>query len=501
METSVLIVGAGPTGLVLALWLNRLGVSVRIIDKNAEPGTESRAIGIQARTLELYQQIGLAQEIVDKGIKANAFTIRKNGRETFSLSLREMGTGLSPFPFFLLFPQDDHEKILIEHLNQVGINVERNTTLASLTQNTDNVEAVLKTEQGIETVKIAYLCGCDGAHSTVRDALNIAFPGGTYSQLFYVADVIATTESENDNLQMCVTPHDFCLVLPVRSSGSFRLIGIVPSNKKEKIIFDDVTPSILKNTALKIKKLNWFSTYHVHHRVAQQFRKERVFLVGDAAHIHSPAGAQGMNTGIGDAINLAWKIAAVVQHRASPTLLESYEIERMPFANQLVATTDKLFQLMTNSGLLGKCWRGIFFPFILPLLFRLKFIRRYFFKTTSQIKINYRHSPLSAGHSKKIVSGDRLPWVQYGATDNFAPLQSLDWQIHIYGEANAEFVAAIKKLNLIIHVFPWEKPVKKAGLEKNTVYLIRPDGYVAYIDADQDTKKLEDFLSSTGLFQ
>ncbi len=503
MTTSILIVGAGPTGLVLALWLTRLGVTVRIIDKNTEAGKESRAIGVQAHTLELYQQIGLAQEIVEKGIKANALNIRKNGRKTFSLSLREMGKGLSPFPFLLFFPQDDHEKILIEHLHQAGITVERNTELVNFTQTSDHVQALLKTEQGLETLQIAYLCGCDGAHSTVRDTLKIKFPGGTYSQIFYVADVIATSDSENDNLQVCVSQEDLCLALPVRSSGSFRLIGIVPPDKetKEKITFDDVMPSILRNTLLKIKALNWFSTYHVHHRVAQQFRKERVFLVGDAAHIHSPAGAQGMNTGIGDAINLAWKLASVIQNRASSALLDSYEIERIPFANQLVSTTDKLFQIMTNSGLLGKLWRGVFFPFILPLLFRWATVRRYFFKITSQINLKYRQSPLSTGHARKIYGGDRLPWVPYKTTDNFSSLQSLNWQIHIYGEITSEFKDNIDGLNIPLHVFPWNKQTQSAGLEENTLYLIRPDGYISYIGSDQNAKKLKDFLYQIKLFQ
>ncbi len=502
MKTPVLIVGAGPTGLILALWLTRLGVAVRIIDKNADAGKESRAIGIQAHTLEQYQQIGLAEEIIKNGIKADMLTIRKNGDKTFSLPLIDMGKGLSPFPFFLFLPQDEHEKILIEHLRHAGVNIERNTELQTFTQKKKHVEVTLKSERGLETIDFAYLCGCDGARSTIRNRLNIKFPGGTYSQIFYVADVMARRgDYTNHNLQICVSQKDFCLVLPVRSTGSLRLIGIVPEERENKdaITFEDVLPSLSNNTDIKVESLNWFSTYHVHHRVANHFRLNHVFLMGDAAHIHSPAGAQGMNTGIGDAINLAWKIAAVLKDNASTSLLDTYEIERKTFANQLVETTDKLFQIMTDKGLLGKCWRGFIFPYLLPLLFRLPSIRRFFFKLTSQIKINYRQSALSKGHANTLYGGDRLPWVKYETTDNFSSLKSMNWQIHIYGEASETFAIDIKNLNLELHIFPWNKQAENAGLEKDAIYLIRPDGYISYIDNHQDIQKLETFYNALNL--
>lgn len=497
-SSPVLIIGAGPTGLVLALWLTHLGIKVRIIDKNSEPGKESRAIGIQARTLELYQQMGLAQEIIHQGIKVNDFTLRKNGNKTFSLPLKDMGKGSSPFPFVLFFPQDDHEKILIEHLRLAGITVERNTELVKVTQTHDAVTATLKTSHGTETLSTHYVCGCDGARSTVREQLNISFPGGTYSQIFYVADAIATNDSPDDDIQICVSEEDFCIAMPVRQHGSYRLIGIVPPNKETQpeIHFDDVLPSIARNTHLKIKSLNWFSTYHVHHRIADHFQQGRLFLLGDAAHIHSPAGAQGMNTGIGDSINLAWKLAAVLKNNANPTLLDSYQIERRKFANQLVSTTDKLFQIMTNKKLIGKIWRGFVFPLVMPMLFHIPLMKHVFFKLVSQIKINYRHSPISQGHAGKIYAGDRLPWVPYENTDNFAPLQSLDWQIHIYGAANPTQIKNLKELNLALHLFPWNKAAAAAGLEENTIYLIRPDGYIAYINNDGDADLVKKYLAT-----
>jgi 2-polyprenyl-6-methoxyphenol hydroxylase-like FAD-dependent oxidoreductase len=497
VQASVLIVGAGPTGLVLALWLSQFGISARIIDKSSGPGETSRAMGVQARTLEHYAQIGLANEVIAKGIKANIFNIRKNGKKTFALQLGDMGKDLSPYPFMLTFPQDDHEQLLIEHLQRAGISVERNTELISVQQNTDSVTVQLTSPHGTETFNCAYLCACDGARSTIRSALNIAFSGGTYSQIFYVADVLAEAESAQSKLQMCVDHEDFCMVLPIRSSGSYRLIGIAPYEieHQEHISFDDIRSSVLYLTQLKIQSLNWFSTYHVHHRVAAQFRKDRIFLLGDAAHIHSPAGAQGMNTGIGDAINLAWKIAAVLQKRAAPAVLDSYEIERQRFAKQLVATTDRMFTIMTNRRLLGACWRGFIFPYLLPLLFRWQGVRHYFFKMISQIRITYRHSPLSKGGSKKIAAGDRLPWIYYADKDNFASLQLLDWQIHIYGTAHTDFEHALQQQHIKLNVFPWDKQAQAAGLIKDAIYLIRPDAYIAYIDSRQDSEQLKQYLA------
>jgi 2-polyprenyl-6-methoxyphenol hydroxylase-like FAD-dependent oxidoreductase len=499
LETQVLIVGAGPTGLVLALWLAQFGIPLRIIDKDDGPGETSRAMGVQARTLEFYQQIGIAQEVISKGINATSLHLRVLGIEKATARLNAMGKGLSPFPFLLTFAQDDHEKLLIEHLSKLGITVERKTELISLTQTTSSVQATLKTPSGgTETLDVPYLCGCDGARSTTRTNLKIDFHGGTYSQIFYVADAKATGEVANGDLQLCLSATDFCFVLPVRSSGNSRLIGIVPPEKEhqEKIVFKDVSDAIVRDTKLKIEEVKWFSTYHVHHRVAKQFRVERIFLAGDAAHIHSPLGGQGMNTGIADSINLAWKIAAVLQKRAAPAVLDSYEIERKAFALKLVSTTDKLFQVMTTGGVFGKYWRTKIFPFLLSHILRFEVVRRFFFKTISQIKINYRQSPLSQNTVKKIHSGDRLPWVDYGDTDNFTALQTLDWQVHIYGDANHDFETALRDLGMTLKLFPGNERSEAAGLQTGSVYLVRPDGYLGFVNETQDAAKLKSYLTA-----
>ncbi len=492
MESKVLIVGAGPTGLVLALWLTRLGVSVRIIDKNNGPGETSRAMAVHARTLEFYQQLGFADEVVSHGIIIKQINLRKNAQPIASINLNFLGNTLSPFPFVLSFPQDDHEKLLIKQLELLGVFVERNTELMNFSQDDDKVTATIKKQNQIETLQISFLCGCDGARSTVRSGLNINFPGGTYSQLYYVTDVMAKGDLVDRGIQVCFLKNVFLLAFPIRSSGSVRLIGIVPENcmHKEKIEFSDVQQDVIENSKLTIEKVNWFSTYHSHHRVAEHFRKDRVFLLGDAGHIHSPVGGQGMNTGIVDAVNLSWKIAAVVKNQTSISLLDSYESERIAFARQLIRTTDTAFKAITNRHWIGYIVRNIIFPHVLPFFARFIFFKKFLFKTVSQIKINYRHSALNQGQAGKIHAGDRLPWVHGDGFDNFAALTSLDWQVHIYGKATESFKQAIANLNFALHEFPWNVSAAQAGLKQNAVYVIRPDGYVGYANVSQDRATL-----------
>lgn len=494
-KATVLIVGAGPTGLVLALWLTKLGITVRIIDKNAQPGETSRALIVQGRTLEFYQQLGIADELIAAGIKLDYFELRKNGQALKTINIGAIGIGMTPYSFILSFPQDDHEKLLLAHLEKMGVVVERNTELLSCSQNQEKVSAILQHQQEQETAEFAYLCGCDGARSTTREQLGIKFPGGTYSQKFFVADVDSPNEIMR-GLQIGVTGHDFCLAFPIRSSHTVRLIGIVPAkhSNQEEISFADVQESVDQNMRIDITGVNWFSTYHVHHRVVPKFRVARIFLAGDAAHIHSPVGGQGMNTGIGDAINLSWKLAAVLHETCAEKILETYEQERLPFAKKLVSTTDQMFQLVTSTSFLGSAWRNFIFPYLVPALFKSQVARQFFFKFVSQMQIKYRESPLSAESRGKVRAGDRLPWVQEGSTDNFATLKQLNWQVHVYGKAEALLHASLQSQNIPLREFAWSATAKKQGLCENTAYLIRPDGYISVIDATPDGAQLKQML-------
>src|ERR1700730_18600358 len=440
-DTDVLIVGAGPTGLVLALWLTELGVRVRIVDKTAEPGTTSRAVAVQARTLELYNQVGLADTVVERGRKAAAANLWVAGKKVARAVFGDMGAGLSPYPYALLFPQDEHERLLIDRLADAGVNVERQVELLDFDDGTGRVIAHLKgPDRHVDACEAAYIAGCDGAHSTVRETLQIGFPGGTYAHLFYVADVEGGGVAMNGEVHVALDTTDFLAVFPLKADGRARLVGTVREDAErqhENLAWNDVSQRVIEWMRIDVERVRWFSTYRVHHRVADRFRKGRAFVLGDAAHIHSPVGGQGMNTGIGDAVNLAWKLAAVLQGRAEASLLDSYEPERIAFARRLVATTDRAFTGVTSSGAIARRVRLNIVPVVVPIIFRFASMRRFMFRTISQTTVNYRESALSEGRAGTVYGGDRLPWVETALKggDNFAPLTSLDWQVHMYGDA------------------------------------------------------------------
>jgi 2-polyprenyl-6-methoxyphenol hydroxylase-like FAD-dependent oxidoreductase len=495
-DCSVLIVGAGPTGLVLALWLTRLGIHVRVVDQTAEPGTTSRALAVQARTLELYRPLGLASTVIERGVRVVAVNFWIGAARVARAIFGDGGVGLSPFPYAIIFPQDEHERVLIDRLREAGVTVERRLQLVDVKDEGDRVRARLRhsdrTEEICETL---YLAGCDGASSTVRDRLGIGFPGGTYDHLFYVADVEARAPAGDGQLHGTLDEAEFLLVFPLKGARRARLIGVVrdeAETRREALSWDDVRKDVMARMGIVVERVHWFSTYHVHHRVAAHFRKGRAFLLGDAAHVHSPVGGQGMNTGIGDAINLAWKLADVLKGRAPVSLLDSYERERMGFARRLVATTDRAFSVITSRGSMARFVRRRVVPVLVPLLFRARAARRLMYRTISQTSVSYRDSPLSAGRAGPVHGGDRLPWVK--DDDNFAPLNSLDWQVHVYGEAKPEIATACRERGLALHVFPWRSQICRTKLRRNALYLVRPDGYVALADPDPRASTLTLYL-------
>jgi 2-polyprenyl-6-methoxyphenol hydroxylase-like FAD-dependent oxidoreductase len=502
-QTDVLIVGAGPTGLVLALWLTRLGVKLRIVDKTAEPGTTSRALAVQARTLELYGQLDLADAVVAKGHRVPATNLWVKGERKARISLNDMGKGLTPYPFLHIFPQDEHEKLLVAKLESLGVTVERRTELVGFTEQANGVVARLRGADGNEQAcEAIYLAGCDGARSKVRETIGAGFPGGTYQHLFYVADVEATGPALDGELHIDLDEADFVAVFPLAGQGRARLIGTVRderADRAETLTFADISDHAIGQMKLAIAKVNWFSTYHVHHRVTQRFRKGRAFLIGDAAHIHSPAGGQGMNTGIGDAINLAWKLAAVVKGRANDALLDSYEAERIGFAQRLVASTDRAFTFATAQGAFAAFVRTRLAPIVMPILFSFEITRRFAFRTVSQTQVNYRGGPLSRGTAGRVQGGDRLPWVAVDGVDNFAPLTSLDWQAHVYGEASPALTAWCTQHNLPLHIFAWRPEYAGAGLARDALYLLRPDTYVALAEPSGSPDALARYFSATNI--
>ncbi len=497
----VLIIGAGPTGLNLALSLARRGVPFRLIDEKEGPGEHSRAMVVQARTLEFYRQYGFADEVVEAGVKVEAAHVREGGEngeshELVSFRFTDFGEHLTPFAFPLAYPQDDHERLLVRKLEEAGGRVEWQTKLVSFTQDQTGVTAKLEypDTDAVSEVRASYICGSDGGHSVVREQLGIGFAGGTYPQLYYVADVKLEQGFQRD-FTVYLGSKRFDLLTPVRSRGVQRLIGVVPEelNGREDLTYEDIRGHVEPFMNVKVSEVNWFSTYKVHHRVADHFRQGRAFLLGDAGHVHSPTGGQGMNTGIGDAINLGWKLAQVSQGRAGQSLLDSYETERIKFARSLVRTTDEAFNVIISAGPLGSLGRRYLIPGIIALASKFKAGQHAFFKAVSQTEIEYEDSEISDGSRGELRGGDRLPWIDDG-TDNFAPLSSLDWQAHVYGTADDSLRATCSKLQLPLHTFAWTEVAEKAGFKKDVSLLIRPDGYIALILPQTDiTNRLTSF--------
>lgn len=501
-QPTVLICGAGPTGLVLAIWLTKVGVPVRIVDAAAGPGTTSRATVVHARTLELYRQLGIERGVLERGIEFRRGRLWVAGKEAVRLPLGIAGTRITPYPYIVIFPQDRHEKLLIEELSKMGITVERRTSLLSFEETAAGISAQLQRPDGTpESCTFSYLAGCDGAHSTVRHALGISFPGGMYENMFYVADLRISGPAANGEMNAALDDADFLMVFPMKGEGRVRLIGAIKQSAKDKnaLQWSDVSDSILRRMKMEVEEVYWFSTYHVHHRVAEQFRKGRAFLLGDAGHIHSPVGGQGMNTGIGDAVNLAWKLAAVLKEGAPEALLDTYVRERMSFARRLVRTTDRAFTFVDKRSAPATFIRTRLIPPLLRVAFSVPAIRRLVFGMVSQTKIAYRDSALSSGEAGHIQGGDRLPWVPQdialtGESDNFAALTCLCWQLHCYGQPSAAIRTCCQERGIPLLTFPADEAARKAGLKKDALYLIRPDGYVALAIPDGGIAPLTVYL-------
>ncbi|EEH06394.1 monooxygenase [Histoplasma capsulatum G186AR] len=502
----VLIVGGGPSGLVLASWLQRQNVGLRIIDKGEFRASNSRAIVMHARSLELYQKLGLADEVIADGKQMIAANLWIQGKHRVRLPIGDIGKGVTPYPFVHVYPQDRHEKLLEEKLAEAGITVERNRELVNFKDHGDHVSFTVlhnDTQEREENCEAQYIIGCDGASSTVRNGLSdIHFPGGTYQSRFYVADIEASGPAINGEVHVSLHSSDFLLIFAYNDSSRVRVVGMVdnkPDVPPETLTFEDVSGTAIDSLKIKVEKVNWFSTYRVHHRVASKFRSGRAFLVGDAGHIHSPAGGQGMNTGIGDAVNLAWKLAAVLQGHADPSLLDSFEEERIPFARALIQRTDQAFSIATSGGFLADIARSYIVPWILPVAMRLPGATDYAFRILSQTHITYRGTSCVGGVAGHVHGGDRLPYTTPIGLDNYEALSQIAWQVHVYGTPKEEMIAWCRDKDVALHAFDWTEDCKGVGFARDAAYLLRPDSYVAFANLSGMLAQFEEYLGACGI--
>jgi len=416
-HTQVLIIGAGPSGLMMATQLLRNGVQAIIIDSKQGPTPYSKALAVQARSLEIFRQLGLLDKVLPNGKQAHGVSLNQDGHTVAELSLDDMGEQQTMFPFLFMYEQSKTERLLLDYLTLNCCPVYWETSLESFNQQADKIEVLLAS--GAEQIKLTcdWLVGADGSRSPVRKQLNIPFNGDTYQHQFYLAD--ASVEQAADNkIHLFLAKHGFAAFFLMPEEKRYRIVGNLPPqlNDKQDLTIEDVKPYInsITKADISITECHWFTTYKLHHRMAEKFRSGRCFLIGDAAHIHSPVGGQGMNTGLQDAYNLAWKLALVVNKKVSESILDSYADERMPVAKDLLKTTDRAFNFVLADGF----WMSLFKKWLLPKVLKKVWgnvkLRQAFFIRVSQTGINYRESKLNLHLSQatQIKAGDRLPYLK-----------------------------------------------------------------------------------------
>jgi 2-polyprenyl-6-methoxyphenol hydroxylase-like FAD-dependent oxidoreductase len=414
-HSSVLIVGAGPSGLMMAAQLLRYGIQPVIIDSRQGPTSHSKALAVHARSLEIYRQLGVIDRVLAEGKPARGVSFTQNGKKVAELSLDDMGNPRTMFPYLFMFPQNKNERVLLDYLTQNCCPVYWNTTLSSLKQHIGHVDVKLQSGDEETTMSCDWLIGADGSHSTVRRKLNIPFHGDTYQHEFYLADVILDKQ-DDDKIHLFLAKHGFAAFFLMPEDRRYRIVGNLPPHlhAKQDLTIDDIKPYLADviKTDVNIAECNWFTTYKLHHRMAQKFSDQRCFLIGDSAHIHSPVGGQGMNTGLQDAYNLAWKLAGVISKQYRPNILDSYAAERMPVATDLLKTTDRAFTFILSESFFTRILKHWLLPTILKKIWNSAKLRETFFIRISQTGISFRDSKLNLhlSRSSKIKAGDRLPY-------------------------------------------------------------------------------------------
>jgi 2-polyprenyl-6-methoxyphenol hydroxylase-like FAD-dependent oxidoreductase len=464
--------------------------------------------------------MGIAQRAVNQGIIANEIIILFNEKKTFRIPIKDIGQGLTKFPYLLMVEQSATEQLLIDFISNFGYAVERKTELLRMTQENDVVTTILRLPDGKEdSLKAKYLVAADGGHSTVREQLAIPFLGSTHSVSLFVTDCKAEVNLPADTICFSFSDAASTGFFPLKA-GRWRVDGTIPREleAKETIVFEDIAENFPTRTRIKasIYQPQWFSVFHSHQRYASSFKQNRCFLVGDAAHVHSPVGAQGMNTGLQDACNLAWKLALVIQKRAKESLLETYTLEREGIAKKVIRSTDMVFRLVTSQHFLVKAFRVHIVPFfmklILPLLKRQKLIRHFFFSRISEIGIQYRKSPISyhasLGNfpSQSPRPGDRLPYILYNDGNKTVNIQekvsSKGFHLFIFakGIPPYEFILTAEKYKhlLSIEIIPYLSEniflYERLGIDNIGCYLIRPDMYIAYRSGKPAAEHFERYL-------
>ena len=523
----VLVTGAGPTGLALAAQLATRGVRVRLIDRAMDPAGESRALAIQPRTLEVVAGLGVTDELIACGNPAVQLRMHARGR-VLAVPMFDLGLDDTAYPYLLFLSQAETERILSEHLAAAGIHVERGVELAGLSTSADSVTATLRHRDGREeAVSARYVAGCDGAHSTVRRLAGIRFEGNSYPQTFVLADVDADG-IDTGAAHVFLSDRGMLFFFPLGKPAPWRLLAMRPpadrTPPEAPLVLEEVQAiaSTYTGGAVRIHDPVWMTNFRLHHRAAACYRAGRVFLAGDAAHIHSPAGAQGMNTGIQDAVNLGWKLAATLRGVTGPALLDTYEAERAPIGAMVLRFTDRAFTIATSANPVVRFARTRLAPAMIPLALKARPARAYAFRTVAQLDIRYSRSRLSLDGPnpprKGPKAGDRLPdasiFREGQPSRLHRVLAATGWHLLLCGPPDAWTAPAATQLAeryrslITIHTLtmrntpgalydPDGQALRRLGLtpRHTAQYLVRPDGHIGYRAGGTDVTGLARYLS------
>lgn len=556
----VLIIGAGPSGLTAAAEAIRHGLSVRVIDQNKSRSSFSKALVLHSRSLEIFQDMGFVQHVLNSGQKFHALNIYAPNKRLARIVFEELDWQDALFPYWLSIPQSETERCLEDHLNELGGRVERNTELVHLEQFEDHVHVVLKHPgDSIETLDVPWVVGCDGARSLTRSLLGLELKGKADDDVFILGDVKIDWDLPEDEGSNILSPDGILLIVPMPETRRYRIISHMPELSTADQ--PEITLELLQNLVnrrtsfrMRLSDLTWSSTFSSKHFVVSQHRQGRVFLAGDAAHIHSPVGGQGLNSGIQDAYNLMWKLALVQHGHALPGLLDSYGVERHETAQNLITNVGRATKIVTLKNPLAQQLRDR----LAGIVLNTDIVRNRMGRGVAMLDIAYKDSPAVAddlisnsmldrvlGRFKKMLNeheidfrdgpsaGMRAPNVML-SSDNERPQASLfdfyrgtDYTLMIFSgitdspametlleissTMQAKYRASIRSYIVVAKPSP-ELPDtrhiivsdadqsihRRYGAWEPCIYLIRPDQYIAYrsqtIDQDQLTTYLDRFL-------
>jgi 2-polyprenyl-6-methoxyphenol hydroxylase-like FAD-dependent oxidoreductase len=488
MTREILICGAGPVGLTLAIELTRFGLPVRIIDRSAARTDKSKALVLWSRTLELFEGSGLTEAFVAAGNKVHSAETFSGGRMIASIDLSLVDD--TAYPYALMIPQSETERILEDHLSTLGVIVERDTALIGFSEGGGEISATLQSSGVEHTVQVAWLAGCDGAHSAVRHQLGFEFAGTTETSDWALADLHLAGSVSPDVLKLYWHAEGVLALFPM-GAERYRVIANLPSlqgSARPDPTLDEIQQLIDRRGAqgAVANRPLWLTTFHINERKVKDYRRGRVLLAGDAAHVHSPAGGQGMNTGMQDAFNLAWKLAMVSDGRASDRLLDTYSIERSAVGDMVLRNATRMTTAVALQNPVAQMLRNSLAHFILGF----SKVQEAGARTLTEIDIAYPDSPLTVASASRMgtdqpAAGCRMPPGFEGMT-----------QRQIGRQAKLTVAGAAEDVQTLIEEFSGlVAPAAGSALPGSLLRIIRPDGYVGLLAEAGDLDAARGYLA------